>query len=346
VVNHAGLGAVDGSAGLGSEVGGITVNGVGVGFSADVEPRLVLSVPTMPAPPMVDPADVITAEVTQIYRDVLGRNPDPGGLATFSAELAGGASLATVRQQLAASPEAQNDVNALYRQVLGRDADPGGLATYTGLLADGSSLAAVQLILAQSPEAQNDIAALYQDLLGRAPDGGELVTFVAALAGGTSLAAVRGLFAHSPEAANDLAQLFQGILGRPPGAAELVGMEDLLAGSATQQTLQSALQANGSAGGFTTVTAATGNAALTAPPVTPTLFVFGDIAFGNDTIAGFDPIRDTIQIAHARVADLATLAGDTAAFGAGTLVAINPSQPIQLAGIPPSKLGPANFQIL
>ena len=58
MANHAGLGAVDGSAGLGSEVGGITVDGVGVGFSADQEPRLTLGVATVPAPPAVDPADV------------------------------------------------------------------------------------------------------------------------------------------------------------------------------------------------------------------------------------------------------------------------------------------------
>jgi len=216
-VNHAGAGVVDGSAGLGSEVGAITVSGVGVGFSADQEPQLTLSVPTVPAPPVVAPADVITAEVTEIYRDLLGRNPDPGGLATFSAELAGGTSLATVRQQFAASPEAQNDLNALYRQVFGRDADASGLATYTGLLANGSSLAAVQLILAQSPEAQNDIAAIYQDVLARAPDGGGLVTFMAALAGGTSLAAVRGMIAHSLEAANDLTGLFRASSRAPRG---------------------------------------------------------------------------------------------------------------------------------
>jgi hypothetical protein len=298
----------------------------------------------------VDPADLITREVTEIYREVLGRNPDPSGLATYSAALAGGTSVAAVRQMIAGSTEAANDVNALYHQVFGRDADAGGMATYTGLLADGSSLPAVQLILAQSPEALNDIGTIYQEVLARAPDGGGLTTFMAALAGGTSLSAVRGMFAHSLEAANDLIDLFQGILGRQPGAAELVGMEDLLAGSATQQTLVSALQDNGSAGGFTTgfttVTAATGNATLTAPPLTPTLFVFGDIDFGNDTIAGFDPARDTIQIAHARVADLATLAGDTAAFGTGTLITINPSQSIQLTGIAPTKLGPANFQIL
>jgi hypothetical protein len=344
--NHAGTGAVDGSSGLGSEVGGITVGGAVVGFSADQEPQLTLSVPTVPAPAAVDPTEVISLEVTQISQDVLGHNPDSSTLASDSAALAGGTSVATLRQQIAASPEAQTGVSALFSQVFGHNPDAGGLATYTGVLADGSSLPALQLILAQSPEAQNDIGAIYQDVLGRAPDGGELTTSMAELAGGTSLAAVRDMIAHSLEAANDLTQLFQGILARAPGAAELVGMEELLAGSATQQTLQSALSTNGSAGGFTTVTAATGDAALTAPPLTPTLFVFGDIAFGNDTIAGFDPARDTIQIAHARVADLTTLANDTTAFGTGTLITINSSQSIQLTGIAPTSLGPANFQIL
>jgi len=344
--NHADADAVDGSSGLGSEVGTITVDGSDVAFSTVIEPRLMLSVPPVPDPPVLDSADVILHELTEIYQEVLGRNPDPSGLATYTAALAGGTSLAAVRREIAGSPEARSDVNALYHQVFGRDADPGGVATYTGLLANGSSLPAVQLILAQSPEALNDIGTIYQEVLGRTADGGGLVTFMAALAGGTSLSAVRGLFAHSLEAANDLIQLFRGILGRLPGAAELVGMEDLLAGSATQQTLQNALSTNGSAGGFATVTAAPGDAALTAPPLTPTLFVFGDIAFGNDTIAGFDPVRDTIGISHARVADLAALAKETTAFGGGTLITLNSSQSIQIAGIAPNQLGAPNFQIL
>ena len=43
----------------------------------------------------------------------------------FAGPLAGGASVATVRQQFAASPEAHDRVNALYHQVLGRDVDVG-----------------------------------------------------------------------------------------------------------------------------------------------------------------------------------------------------------------------------
>ena len=99
--NHAGAGAVDGSAGLGSEVGGITVNGSVVGFSADQEPRLTLSAEPVPVPPAPNPADVITSELNEIYTEVLGRLPDPSGLATYSAALAGGTSPATIRQIVA-----------------------------------------------------------------------------------------------------------------------------------------------------------------------------------------------------------------------------------------------------
>ena len=85
---------------------------------------------------------------------------------------------------------------------------------------------------------------------------------------------------------------------------------------------------------------------LTAPANTPTLFVFDDIAFGKDTIAGFDPVRDTIQIAHARVPDLATLQSKTAAFGTGTLITLNPTQSIELTNLAPTALTlAANFRI-
>ena len=44
--------------------------------------------------------------ITQIYRDVFGRDPDAGGLATYADALATGFSLAQVRGAIANSPEA------------------------------------------------------------------------------------------------------------------------------------------------------------------------------------------------------------------------------------------------
>jgi hypothetical protein len=352
VANHAGPGAVDGTGGLGSEIGRITVNGTIFGFSADHDPGLTLSVQTVPADPLPNPADAIGRQIGEVYRQVLGRNPDSEGLATYSAALAGGTSLASIRTTIARSGEAQSLLNGLYHQIFGRDADAGGLATYTGQLINGSSLAAVQLILAQSSEAQGDIEAIYQEVLGRPADGGGLTTYMAALAGGTSLGedGVRGSIAHSPEAASDLTQLFQTILGRAPAAAELSGMADLLAASATRQSLADLLQAGGSdsistAGGFTTITAQPGDDTLSALPQTPTLFVFADIAFGNDTIVGFDPARDTIQLPHTIVADLAALTSHTTPLGAGTLITLG-DRSITLANTNPNTLTQPNFLFL
>jgi len=342
-----GAGAVAGAGGLGSEAGSITVGGTLFPFSDKREPVIPSGVPAVPVNPTPDPSDVFTSILTEIYLEVLGRAPDSGELETDRVALAAGTtSAASVRRDLAGSDEAAGKLQELYHQIFGRDADPVGLAIYSEALANGSSLTAVRLILGQSAEAQDHIEQLYQDVLGRPADGGGLTTYMAGLANGASLAGVRDTVARSFEAASDLVQLFQDILGRPPGAAELVGMEDLLAGSATQQSLQSALTSTGSAGGFATLTARFGDETLTALPQTPTLFVFGDIDFGNDTIAEFDLTRDTIQLPHSIVADQTTLNGFITPFGAGTLIAFDPTHSIQLTNIAPATLAPANFLIL
>jgi hypothetical protein len=217
------------------------------------------------------------------------------------------------------------------------------------MLANGSSLSAVQLILGQSLEAQIRIGVLYDEVLGRPADGGGLATYMALLANGGSLSEVRSIVAHSPEAAGDLVPLFQDILGRPPGAAELIGMEDLLTGSATQQSLRDLLSIAGrdgisSAGGFLPIIDDPGDDTLTAPLQTPALFVFSDISLGNETIAGFDPQTDTIQLPRTLVADLASL--NKTALGADTLIDLPTSQSILLTNLAPATLTQANFLFL
>src|SRR5207302_10255198 len=140
---------------------------------------------------------------------------------------------------------------------------------------------------------------------------------------------------------NDVRALFQPIIGRAPGAAELVGMEDLLATSGnSQKTLGTSLAASGSPAGIATVvtlTAPTGAATLTGQTNVPTLFAFPDIAFGQDTIAGFDPVRDTIQLPHTRVADLTTLQAKTTPTAAGgSLITLNPTQSSTLTRASPA----------
>jgi Bacterial Ig-like domain len=345
IPNHASAAAVDGSGGLGSEQGSVTINGQALSFSDTLEPRVTLSVPTLPATPPPAAADVITAELNQIYTDELGRAPDPAGLATYTALLAGGGSTTEVRQIIAASAETQTDLNLLYRQVFGRDIDPSGQATYTGFLGDGVSLATIELILAQSPEAQADLGQLYQEVLGRAADGGGLVTYSGLLANGYGIGTVRDILAHSPEAANDLGRLLQSGLGRAPDAAELVGAEDRLAAGDSQASLASTLGATGSAGGFSTIIASTGAAGFTAAPDTPTVFNFDDISFTNDTIAGFDPTQDAIRLPPSLAATVAAVQADTTPFNGGSLITLDATHSIFLAGLAPAALTQANFTI-
>ena len=144
-----------------------------------------------------------------------------------------------------------------------------------------------------------------------------------------------------------MSQLFQSVIGRFPDVVELTGMADQLATGASQAGLQSALVNTGSAGGYLTVTAPVGDANLNAPPGSPTLFVFDDIAFGHDVIAGFDPQRDTIELSHNFVSDPATLlAQKTIQIGSDTVIWLNPSQSIQLNGVAQAALIPGNFNIV
>jgi len=236
-----------------------------------------------------------------------------------------------VRRDIAASDEAGGKLNGLYHQIFGRDVDPGGLATYRSALANGSSLAAVRLILGQSAEAQGDIDQLYHDVLGRPADGGGLTTYMAGLANGGSLS---GCAAFSPIPSSRRAiwcrcsRAFWGALrgGRADWHGGPLGRQrhPAIAAECADQ--------HRSAGGFTTILAPSGDAALTAPPGVPTLFDFTNLGFGHDTIAGFDAVRDTIKLPHALVANQAALDSDTQpdAAGTGTLITLNPSQSIEL----------------
>ncbi len=85
--------------------------------------------------------------VTLVYRSVLGRDPDPGGLQYYIGLLASNQlSRGSVFNQFLLSPEfdtrvkAEAYANLLYMGFLRRTAEPGGLAYWTGTLAAGNSL--------------------------------------------------------------------------------------------------------------------------------------------------------------------------------------------------------------
>jgi hypothetical protein len=73
--------------------------------------------------------------IAQAYREVLGREPDPQGLASYRAKWRDGWTQGQIRDDLRRSHEGRNNyihnvITKAYREVLGREPDPAGFANY------------------------------------------------------------------------------------------------------------------------------------------------------------------------------------------------------------------------
>ena len=81
----------------------------------------------------------VDAIIRKTYREVLGRDPDPGGLAAYRRGLGRGMTEPEMRAELARSREggeqrAKEIVTRVFREMLKRDPDKSGLETYTRLI--------------------------------------------------------------------------------------------------------------------------------------------------------------------------------------------------------------------
>ncbi len=96
------------------------------------------------------------AAITELYQQVLGRDPDNSGLGAYSDALQNGRiSLVQVRRELAVSPESDQNINKIYQQILGRNVDSNGLRNSRRILeSNGGSLDQVQNQLARTNEAR------------------------------------------------------------------------------------------------------------------------------------------------------------------------------------------------
>ncbi|MGA9380846.1 MAG: DUF4214 domain-containing protein [Phormidium sp.] len=94
-------------------------------------------------------------QIRDIYREVLGREPDNRGLRTWLGERRSGESLGEIRRDIARSDEAVTKINQIYREVLGRNVDRDGIRTWTNRLASGASIYEVRRDIENSPEARS-----------------------------------------------------------------------------------------------------------------------------------------------------------------------------------------------
>jgi len=131
------------------------------------------------------------AVVTELYRDVLGRDPEAGGLAYWSGRLQGGTRVADVAASIYSSDELYTEVggtpgayvDALYEGILHRPADPDGRAYWADAIEDGLPRWRMSKSFFLSSEARGDrVDALYESLLGRAAEPGGRAYWIGRLA--------------------------------------------------------------------------------------------------------------------------------------------------------------------
>ncbi len=172
-------------------------------------------------------ATVPAGYVPQVYRDLLGRDPEPGGLAYWNDQLNGGTPLGQVAASIVTSREYEEaQVVGQYRVILRRDPDPAGLAYWADRLASGTHTPELQTLLGSSLEyfetqAGGDpgrfIDALYRDALGRGADPGGRSYYLSVLAAGTPRYTVAANFYFSDEALQRLITAdYTKLLRRPP----------------------------------------------------------------------------------------------------------------------------------
>lgn len=128
--------------------------------------------------------------VVDLYVSVLGREPDPGGLAYWTAQVRNGRPARDVAINMYGAPEyysshggtAAGFVDAIYPAVLGRQPDSGGRAYWIGeVTRRGTTSVAADFY--QSPESrQRRVTTLFVQLLKRQPDPGGLAYWSGRLA--------------------------------------------------------------------------------------------------------------------------------------------------------------------
>ncbi len=202
---------------------GVTVTGFGLGLVLQAKTGTVTQnstafnsielssiLPVVVAPVIYGPtpnASVIEAYIKGVYRTLLGRNADPGGLTFWESQLNSGASRTAIIDSFWNSPENRGrEVDAYYEAYLGRKADPQGRAFWIEELQDGVDETAIVDSFLLSPEelmASNQVFVkrLYQGSLGRGASTGEINYWLGQLSSGETRQQVTNSFVFSPEAA-------------------------------------------------------------------------------------------------------------------------------------------------
>ncbi|HEV3340074.1 MAG TPA: Ig-like domain-containing protein [Pirellulales bacterium] len=206
-------------------------------------------------PATVNLASDQAAILTKLYQQVLGRGPDAGGLAYWTAQIQDGKPYGAVAQGFFESDEHLDPiVENFYQEFLLRSADPQGLAHWTGVWQSHGGPESVIAGMITSPEffasaaaARPDltanaawVTALYQRLLNRAPEDSGLAYWTGKLASGamTPVEVVDAIESSQENFQNLTTGFFNEYLGRNPTATELAAYVQQFEQGATESDIQ------------------------------------------------------------------------------------------------------------
>jgi hypothetical protein len=196
--------------------------------------------------------------VSEVYRDLLGRQVDPSGLAHWSAQVDAGISRLQVVLNIENSTTREffaDEVNGLYLRYLHRPADLAGLINGVLFLEGGGTGQQLALALVLSPEyslvraggtAAGFLGALFQDALGRPIDPGTLAVgeqMLAANPAGGRVVIATTVLTSAEFRADAASQLFAQFFDRSPTVAVLLAVENALQAGVGEETLAAVLMA-------------------------------------------------------------------------------------------------------
>lgn len=280
--------------------------------------------------------------LTGLYRAVLARDPTAADLATCQDLWDKGVTSAQIRTAIAGSPEAGGQIAAIYRGVLGREPDAAGVTAWQHELAAGKSLYDVRRVFATCLEAQLRIEELSRDVLGREAGPG-LPGWQDTLMQGYSLAQLRASFADSAEAQARVTGLYQADFGRGPDAVEMALGQVQLTSGLSLVDLNSQVLKLASSPVFIT---ASGGDATVSGTAGVDVFAFGPGAFGRDSIAGFNPVQDLIQLNRTQFPTLAATMAHTSSTAAGALLTFDNDNAVLLQGVAAGSLAASSFRFV
>ena len=172
------------------------------------------------------------AVVRALYQDVLGREPDPVGLAGWTQSVMATGNPQVVTNGIVYSRERlATMIAAEYRAALRRDPEPGGLLNWTLYLERGAGVSDLQVGIYASQESLQVlgggdtptwVGAMYAGLLGRAASASEKAEWTQVAATRGRAAAVAGIAKSDEAGLARLSMYYRRYLGReldPTGAA-------------------------------------------------------------------------------------------------------------------------------